>query len=80
MGFSRELRGACRTRIEVVGMSSESWRPIVDLSIQAFWAGQPDQGRAACEWLLSREDLPEEIAQMTRRNQVFYSQPLADLI
>lgn len=66
-------------------MSSEErrvpWSGAMATSIDAFYAGERDhdQGRAACEHLLSRADLPDHIRALTERNQTFYARPLAEL-
>lgn len=49
------------------------------LSIHAFYAGELDTGRRACERLLSL-DLPEETEHMARRNRTWYTQPLDELV
>ena len=49
------------------------------LSIHAFYAGELDTGRRACERLLSL-DLPEEIEHMARRNRTWYTQLLDELV
>ncbi len=55
------------------------WRPILDLSVAAYWHGEIATGRLACEWLLSLPGLPAEAEALTRRNQVFYAPLLAEI-
>jgi predicted GH43/DUF377 family glycosyl hydrolase len=52
---------------------------LVPLSIHAFYAGELDTGRRACERLLA-VDLPEETEHMVRSNRTFYTQPLDELV
>src|SRR5690242_11804023 len=52
------------------------WQPTFQTTIDAFYQGELDAGRAACERLLSVEGLPEEIDRQTRRNLVFYASNL----
>ena len=51
----------------------------VALSAHAFYVGELEVGRRACERLLARPDLPVEAEQMVRGNRTFYTQPLAEL-
>ena len=52
---------------------------LVALSIHAFYAGELDAGRRACERLLAAE-LPEETEHMVRSNRTFYTQTLDELL
>jgi tetratricopeptide (TPR) repeat protein len=60
-------------------MSGESRQQVLDLTVQAYWAGRFDEGRQACEWILSHPDLSDQDRDLTRRNQVFYSRSLNQL-
>lgn len=50
----------------------------VALSIHAFYAGELECGRRACERLLSTP-LPWDVEMQTRSNRLFYTQPLDEL-
>ena len=56
------------------------WRPLHDVAVQAYYSGDLDLGRWACETLLSLPDVPEGIVSRTRINQIFYAPLLADMI
>lgn len=49
------------------------------LSIHAYYAGEMDVGRRACERLLSMPDLPKSIDRQTRANRTYYVQALDEL-
>lgn len=51
---------------------------LFQLAVHAYYVGELDTGRRACERLLSVA-LPEAVEMQTRANRVFYQQPLADL-
>lgn len=50
------------------------------LCIHAYYVGELDAGRRACERLLSRGDLPQETAQMVRSNRLWYTPRLDELV
>lgn len=50
------------------------------LCIHAYYAGELDTGRRACERLLARPDLTPELEQMVRGNRTWYTQRLEDLV
>lgn len=50
------------------------------LAIHAFYAGEHDVGRRACERALRLPDLPEEAEANIRANRVWYTQTLADIM
>lgn len=49
------------------------------LAIHAFYAGEHDTGRRACERLLS-QSLPPDLERQTRSNRTWYTRLLADLV
>lgn len=49
------------------------------LAIHAYYAGEPDAGRRACERLLS-QPLPPDLERQTRTNRTWYTRRLADLV
>jgi tetratricopeptide (TPR) repeat protein len=55
------------------------WQPTFQTTIDAFYQGDLDAGRDACERLLSVEGLPDEIERQTRRNLVFYASNVDEL-
>ena len=55
-----------------------AWETDFQITIDAWSAGALAAGRAACERLLRRDDLPAEILTQTRRNATFYRQPLVE--
>src|SRR4051812_46095187 len=59
---------------------SKWWEPLFEASIAAFYEGDLEAGRLACEQLLSSHALPPEIERQTRRNQIFYTGNLPDLV
>lgn len=69
--MSEQLRSA-----EVAG---DPWASMLATSIDAWYAGDLARGRAACEALLSRRDLPDHIRTQTERNLMHYSRSLPDL-
>ena len=50
------------------------------LSVHAYYAGELDAGRRACERLLSLPGLSQEMEMQTRVNRTFYTQRLDELI
>lgn len=50
------------------------------LCIHAYYVGELDAGRRACERLLSRGDLPEETERMVRTNRLWYTPRLDELV
>ena len=48
------------------------------LAVHAFYCGEHDLGRRACERLL-RHELPEHLEPLVRRNRTWYTQPLSEL-
>lgn len=61
-------------------MPFEPWRPLFECGARAYYEGDVAAGRQALERLLARPDLPPEIRQQARRNQIFYAAPLSDLV
>lgn len=55
-----------------------TWEPLLKRSIDAFYAGDLDAGRLACDQLLNMPDLPDAVRALTRTNQVHYAPPLSD--
>ncbi len=55
-----------------------AWKPLFERSVAAFYAGDFDEGRLACDRLLGVPDLPGDARDTTRRNAVHYARPLAD--
>lgn len=56
------------------------WRELFQRGIEAYYAGDLDAGRAACEELLSRDGIPEDVRRQARRNQIFYARRLYELV
>lgn len=61
-------------------MSSGSWHHDFQLGIRAYYAGEIEVGRRACERLRWRTDLPDHIREQVRRNQSFYAHVLRELV
>lgn len=59
---------------------TELWRSTFQTTIDAYYRGDFAVGREACERLLSVDNVPSTIDLQTRRNLVFYAQPLAELV
>jgi hypothetical protein len=49
------------------------------LAVHAYYVGEHDTGRRACERLLAMPDLPADLEQQTRSNRTWYTRPLGDL-
>jgi tetratricopeptide (TPR) repeat protein len=58
---------------------SKWWDPLLQTTVDAFYAGDLKSGLRACEQLLSHEDLPWQIELQVRRNLVFYTPTLQQL-
>jgi hypothetical protein len=58
---------------------TEWWRPTFQITVDAFYRGDLDAGRDACEKLLSIDALPEHTELATRRNAIFYMPRLAEI-
>src|SRR4051812_37752227 len=56
------------------------WTTDFQITIDAYYRGDLAAGRMACERLLSVDEVPYGIDLQTRRNLVYYAQPLASLI
>lgn len=52
----------------------------IAICIHAYYVGELDAGRKACERLLSRNDLTEDQQRMVRSNRLYYTQTLGDLV
>lgn len=50
------------------------------LAAHAYYAGEFEAGRRACERLLAMRDLPDGIEILTRRNRTWYTQRLDELV
>jgi hypothetical protein len=50
------------------------------LSVHAFYAGELDAGRRACERLLSLPGIPQALDMQTRVNRTYYTQLLEELV
>lgn len=50
------------------------------IGIHAYYAGELEAGRRACERLLAMEGVPEEVEAWTRHNRLYYTQPLRELV
>lgn len=50
------------------------------LCIHAYYVGELDAGRRACERLLARDDLPEETGRLVRTNRLWYTPRLDELV
>ena len=50
------------------------------VSVHAYYAGELDAGRRACERLLAMPELPRELGEQTRANRTFYTQRLDELV
>ena len=60
-------------------LPESSWRPVLQMSVDAFYAGQHDEGITTCLILLNDPGLPAEIRELTYRNQTHYARALADI-
>ena len=58
---------------------SEWWEPLLQTTVDAYYAGDLKAGLNACERLLSSDDLPWQIELQVRRNLVFYTPRLQEL-
>src|SRR5215203_4308270 len=56
------------------------WERDFQTTIDAYYEGELASGLEACERLLSVADVPSGIDLQTRRNLVFYTKPLGQLI
>jgi hypothetical protein len=50
------------------------------LAVHAYYAGEIEAGRRACERILSTPGVPFEVAMQTRANRTWYTQTLDDLL
>src|SRR5699024_8306584 len=48
-------------------------------SIDAWYTGDLERGRAACEAILTNRDIPDRIRKQTLRNITYYAQSLTEL-
>lgn len=60
-------------------MTDETWRPLFERAVHAFYEGDLAGGREASERLLGRDDLPAAVRLQARRNQTFYAPCLREL-
>ncbi len=58
---------------------SKWWEPLLQTTVDAYYAGDLKSGLQACEQLLSGDDLPRQIELQVRRNLVFYTPKLQEL-
>src|SRR3954462_12266924 len=58
---------------------SRWWEPVLQTTVDAYYAGNLTSGLQACEQLLSSDELPWQIDLQVRRNLVFYTPKLHDL-
>jgi GR25 family glycosyltransferase involved in LPS biosynthesis len=56
------------------------WRTLFERTISAFYEGAFDEGRLACDLVLSDPETPEDIRVNARRNAVHYAPSLGDLV
>src|SRR5215213_994138 len=61
-------------------LPESSWRPVLQRSIDAFYEGHKSEGIEACISLLQEPALPDNIRDLTYRNQTFYAQPLVEVV
>jgi tetratricopeptide (TPR) repeat protein len=47
------------------------WRALFELSVSAFWAGEPEEGLAACDRLLTEGLLPADLLEAVQANRAF---------
>ena len=52
----------------------------IALSAHAYYAGELDTGRRACERLLAQHDLPQDVEHMVRANRTWYTPTLDELV
>ncbi len=57
-----------------------AWKPLFERSVAAFYAGDLDEGRLACDRLLGVPNLPGDARDTTRCNAVHYARPLRELV
>jgi hypothetical protein len=60
-------------------LPESSWRPVLQRSIDAFYDGQMREGIEACIALLQEPGIPDDVRDLTYRNQTFYASPLLDI-
>jgi hypothetical protein len=60
-------------------LPESSWKPVLQRSIDAFYERQMREGIEACIALLQETALPDDVRDLTYRNQTFYAAPLADM-
>jgi len=53
---------------------------LAKLAVHAYYCGELDVGRRACDRALRMDAIPADLEQQVRSNRVWYSQPLADLV
>src|SRR4051812_15279216 len=58
---------------------SRWWDPLLQKTVDAYYAGDLKSGLDACEQLLSSDELPWQIELQVRRNLVFYTPRLQEL-
>jgi hypothetical protein len=61
-------------------LPESSWRPVLLISVDAFYQDRHEDGISACLTLLNDPALPDDIRELTYRNQTFYARPLAELV
>src|SRR5438045_13620 len=59
-------------------LESEPWRPLFDVSVNAYYGGDREAGEVACEQLLALDSLPDHIRKLTRQNQTYYARQLIE--
>jgi predicted GH43/DUF377 family glycosyl hydrolase len=78
--YWRRPAAAGETARDRLRAAPQTWSALLQISIHAYYRGDLALGRAACEGLLSIDGLPNDVAWQGRRNQVFYSERLQDLV
>lgn len=60
--------------------ATESWKSLFEIGIRAYYLAEWETGRWACEQFLSQDDVPSDVRERARRNQVYYAQHIAELV
>jgi tetratricopeptide (TPR) repeat protein len=71
-GAEPDGQGHARVDALFVDASALEWRVAYEASIAAWYVGQFDRGRRLVSYLLSRDDLPEDVRRAVEGNQRFY--------
>ena len=70
-GAQPDGQGRARVDALFVDASALEWRVAYEASIAAWYVGQFDRGRRLVSYLLSRDDLPEDVRRGIEGNRTF---------